>query len=265
MTVYVPPEVLAVDAAISGEWAANNRPVAGATHEKKLAVGHKPLQLYSMSTPNGVKITIMLEELLALGKTGAAYDLHLINIRQGDEFGSGFVELNPNSKIPALLDNSASPAISVFESCSILHYLAEKFTAFFPTNPADRVACMNWLFWQGGSAPLLGGGFGHFFKLAPYPMEYPINRYAMEAKRQFDVLDRHLAEHEYMCDSGYSIADIAIWSWYGRLALNEVYSGSAKFLDAQFYQHVMRWTRMIAEREAVQKGVAAEPLAEQTK
>lgn len=254
-TDYTPPEVWAFDADVSGEWAGNNRPIAGPTHEKALPVGNKPLQLYSLGTPNGVKITIMLEELLALGKVEAAYDLHIIDIRKGDEFGSGFVELNPNSKIPALLDHSTSPAMPVFESCSILHYLAEKFDALLPKNPTDRVACMNWLFWQGGSTPFLGGGFGHFYKLAQYPMEYPINRFAMESKRQFDVLDRHLAEHEYMCGSSYSIADIAIWSWYGRLALDEVYKGSSKFLDAQSYTNVMRWTKLIAEREAVQKGI----------
>ena len=254
---YVPPKAWAFDEAISGQLAGNNRPIAGPTHQKVLPTGDKPLQLYSLGTPNGVKITIMLEELLALGKTGAAYDLHIIDIRQGDEFGSGFVELNPNSKIPELWDHSISPAIPVFESCSILHYLAEKFDALLPKNPADRVACMNWLFWQVGSAPLLGGGFGHFYKLAPYPMAYPINRYAMESKRQYDVLDRHLAEHEYMCDTGYSIADIAIWSWYGRMALDEVYKGSSRFLDTQSYEHVMRWTQMIAEREAVQKGLEA--------
>ena len=256
---YTPPEVWSFDEAISGEWADNNRPVAGPTFEKTLALGDKPLQLYSLGTPNGVKITILLEELLALGKTEAAYDLHLVDIRKGEEFGSGFVALNPNAKIPALMDYSSSPMIPVFESASILHYLAEKFDALLPKSPADRAMCMNWLFWQGGSTPLLGGGFGHFYKLAPCPMAYPINRFAIEAKRQFDMLDRHLAEHEYMCNSGYSTADIAIWSWYGRMALNKVYAGSAKFLDTQSYEHVMRWTQMIGEREAVQKGVSIHP------
>jgi len=254
---YTPPKVWTFDADSGGDWAGTNRPTAGSTHEKALPVGDKPLQLYSLGTPNGVKITVMLEELLALGETEAAYDLHIIDIRKGDQFGSGFVELNPNSKIPALIDYSASPAIPVFESGSILLYLAEKFDALLPKTPADRATCMNWLFWQVGSAPFLGGGFGHFYKYAPSPMEYPINRYAMESKRQFDVLDRHLAEHEYMCNSGYSIADIAIWSWYGQVALDDVYTGACKFLDAQSYQHVMRWTQTIAEREAVQKGVAA--------
>ena len=256
---YKPPEVWAFDEEISGNRVDNNRPIAGPTFEQALAIGDEPLQLYSLGTPNGIKITVMLEELLALGKTDANYDLHLIDIRKGEEFGSGFTALNPNSKIPALMDHSASPVIPVFESASILHYLAEKFDALLPKSPADRAACMNWLFWQGGSTPLLGGGFGHFYKLAPYPMAYPINRFAIEAKRQYDVLDRHLAEHEYMCDSGYSIADIAIWPWYGRMALNEVYAGSAKFLDTQSYKHVMRWTQMIGEREAVQKGVAKHP------
>ena len=255
--VYNVPEVWTFDAENGGKWAGTNRPTAGATHEKALATGDKPMQLYSLGTPNGVKITIILEELLALGKTEAAYDLHIIDIRQGDQFGSGFVELNPNSKIPALIDHSVAPAIPVFESGSILLYLAEKFGSLLPNSPADRATCMNWLFWQVGSAPFLGGGFGHFFKYAPYPMEYPINRYAMEAKRQFDVLDQHLAEHEYMCGSGYSIADIAIWSWYGQVALDDAYTGAAKFLDLESYQHVMRWTTLIAEREAVKKGIAA--------
>lgn len=254
---YTPPEVWTWDADSGGKWAGTNRPIAGATHEKTLPSGDNPLQLYSLGTPNGVKITVMLEELLALGKTEAAYDLHVINIGKGEQFGSGFVDLNPNSKIPALLDNSTNPPMQVFESCGILHYLAEKFDALFPADPVDRVACMNWLFWQGGSAPFLGGGFGHFYSYAPYPMEYPINRYAMEAKRQFDVLDRHLAEQEYMCASGYSIADIAIWPWYGRLAMDELYKGAATFLDTQSYEHVLRWARAIAEREPVQKGVAA--------
>lgn len=254
---YTPPEVWTWDAENGGEWAGINRPIAGPTHEKTLPAGDKPFQLYSLGTPNGVKATVMLEELLALGHADAAYDLHVIDIGKGEQFGSGFVELNPNSKIPVLLDRSVQPEQAIFESCAILHYLAEKFSALFPESLADRTACMSWLFWQGGSAPFLGGGFGHFYAYAPYPMEYPIDRYTMEAKRQLDVLDRHLADNEYMCASGYSIADIAIWPWYGRLVMDELYSGAATFLDASSYQHVLRWARLIAEREAVKLGVSA--------
>ena len=254
---YTLPDVWTWDAENGGEWAGINRPIAGPTHEKELPAGDKPFQLYSLGTPNGVKITVMLEELLALGHTDAAYDHHTINIGKGEQFGSGFVELNPNSKIPVILDTSAQPAQPVFESCAILHYLAEKFDALFPENPADRTACMMWLFWQGGSAPFLGGGFGHFFSYAPYPMEYPIDRYTMEAKRQLDVLDRHLVDNEYMCAGGYSIADIAIWPWYGRLVLDELYNGAATFLDADSYENVQRWAKQIAARDAVKLGVSA--------
>ncbi len=253
---YTPPKVWTWDKASGGKWANINRPIAGATHEKILPVGDKPLQLYSLGTPNGIKITVMLEELLALGKTDAAYDLHTINIGEGEQFGSGFVTLNPNSKIPVLLDQSQSPAQAVFESCAILHYLAEKYGALLPESRVDRTECLSWLFWQESSASFLGGGFGHFYSYAPYPMEYPINRYAMETKRQLDVLDRHLAEREYMCASGYSIADIAIWSWYGRLAMGELYA-AAEFLDTAAYPHVLRWAQAIRARDAVQKGMAS--------
>lgn len=255
---YMPPEVWRWDSESGGKWAGVNRPIAGPTHEKVLPVGDKPLQLYSLGTPNGVKITVMLEELLADGKTDAAYDLHIIDIGEGEQFGSDFVKLNPNSKIPVLLDQSKSPAQSIFESCAILYYLAEKYGTLLPADEADRMECLSWLFWlfwQESSASFLGGGFGHFYKYAPYPMEYPINRYTMETKRQLDVLDRHLTEREYMCASGYSIADIAIWAWYGRLAMGEVYA-AAEFLDTASYQHVLRWAQAIRAREAVQKGLA---------
>lgn len=252
---YTPPVVWQWDDA-SKKWAGLNRPIAGATHEETLPAGDKPLQLYSLGTPNGIKITVMLEELLALGKTGAQYDLHTINIGKGDQFGSDFVKISPNSKIPALLDNSQSPAQSVFESCAILHYLAEKFGALIPENPVDRTECISWLFWQESSASFLGGGFGHFYSYAPFPMEYPINRYAMESKRQLDVLDRHLAEREYMCASGYSIADIAIWPWYGRLAMGDIYDAEA-FLDTAAYTNILRWAKAIAEREGVKGGMAS--------
>ena len=253
---YIPPKVWIWDSENGGEWAGINRPIAGSTHEKVLPVGDAPLQLYSLGTPNGVKITVMLEELLAMGKTDAAYDMHIIKIGDGEQFGSDFVKLNPNSKIPVLLDRSKSPAQSVFESCAILFYLAEKFGALLPGDVANRTECLSWLFWQESSASFLGGGFGHFYRYAPYPMEYPINRYAMETKRQLDVLDRHLAEREYMCTSGYSIADIAIWPWYGRLAMGDVYDAEA-FLDTASYTHVLRWAQAILEREAVQQGLVA--------
>ena len=253
---YTPPKVWKWDSESGGKWAGINRPIAGPTHEKVLPAGEKPLQLYSLGTPNGIKITIMLEELLALGITDAAYDLHIIDIGKGEQFGSGFVELNPNSKIPVILDRSRSPALPVFESCAILFYLAEKSGALLPPEVANRTECHSWLFWQESSASFLGGGFGHFYRYAPYPMEYPINRYAMETKRQLDVLDRHLAAREYMCASGYSIADIAIWPWYGRLALGEVYD-AAEFLDTASYQHVLRWANLVQAREAVQKGLTA--------
>jgi GST-like protein len=253
---YTPPKVWSWDSENGGKWAGINRPIAGPTHEKVLPVGDAPLQLYSLGTPNGVKITVMLEELLASGKTDAAYDQHIIDIGKGEQFGSDFVKLNPNSKIPVLLDRSKSPAQSVFESCAILIYLAEKYGTLLPEEAADRTECISWLFWQESSASFLGGGFGHFYRYAPYPMEYPINRYAMESKRQLDVLDRHLAEREYMCASGYSIADIAIWPWYGRLAMGVVYD-AGEFLDTASYTHVLRWAKAIHQRDAVQKGLAA--------
>ena len=252
---YSPPDVWTWDQENGGEWAGINRPIAGPTHDKTLAIGDKPLQLYSLGTPNGIKIAVMLEELLALGNTDAAYDLHTIDIGKGEQFGSDFVKLNPNSKIPVLLDTSQSPAQAVFESCAILHYLAEKFGAFLPEKAAERTECLSWLFWQESSASFLGGGFGHFYSYAPYPMEYPINRYAMEAKRQLDVLDRHLAENEHICASGYSIADIAVWPWYGRLAMGEMYD-AARFLSTSSYKHVLRWAEAIAERSAVQRAIA---------
>jgi GST-like protein len=253
---YTPPKVWAWDSESGGKWAGINRPIAGPTHEKVLPVGDRPLQLYSLGTPNGVKITVMLEELLAMGKTDASYDLHTIDIGDGEQFGSDFVKLNPNSKIPVLLDQSKSPAQPVFESCAILYYLAEKYGALLPEDATNRTGCLSWLFWQESSASFLGGGFGHFYKYAPYPMEYPINRYAMETKRQLDVLDRLLAEREYICVSGYSIADIAIWSWYGRLAMGEVYD-AAEFLDTASYEHLLRWAKVVNDRPAVQKGLEA--------
>ncbi len=253
---YTPPKVWEWDQESGGKWASVNRPIAGATHEKTLPLGKKPLQLYSLGTPNGIKISVMLEELLALGKEAAAYDLHVINIGKGEQFGSDFVKLNPNSKIPVLLDTAQSPPQAIFESCAILHYLAEKFAVLLPADARERTQCLSWLFWQESSASFLGGGFGHFYSYAPYPMEYPINRYAMEAKRQLDVLDRHLAEQDYMCASTYSIADIAIWPWYGRLVLGEIYD-AAEFLDVASYKNVARWARSIAMRPAVKAGIAA--------
>lgn len=250
---YTPPRVWKWDAASGGRFANINRPIAGATHEKALPVGKHPLQLYSLATPNGVKVTIMLEELLALGYEGAEYDAHLIQIIEGEQFGSGFVAVNPNSKIPALLDRSVEPPIRIFESGSILLYLAEKFRAFIPKDLAGRTECLNWLFWQMGSAPLVGGGFGHFYAYAPEKYEYPINRYAMETKRQLDVLDRRLAEQRYVAGSEYTIADMAIWPWYGALVRNQVYE-AAEFLEAHTYKHVVRWAEEIAARPAVQRG-----------
>ncbi|PZO25122.1 MAG: glutathione-dependent disulfide-bond oxidoreductase, partial [Betaproteobacteria bacterium] len=240
-TKYTPPKVWVWDKESGGKFANINRPIAGATHNKELPVGEHPLQLYSLATPNGVKVTVMLEELLALGHTGAEYDAWLINISNGDQFSSGFVEVNPNSKIPALLDRSTNPATRVFESGSILLYLAEKFKALLPTDPAKRTETLSWLFWQMGSAPMLGGGFGHFYAYAPEKYEYPINRYAMEVKRQLDVLDRQLANHEYISGSEYTIADMAIWPWYGALVTNKVYE-AAEFLEAHTYTNVLRWT-----------------------
>lgn len=250
---YTPPRVWKWEAASGGRFANINRPIAGPTHDKALPVGKHPLQLYSLATPNGAKVTIMLEELLAQDFEGAEYDAHLIRINEGDQFSSGFVEVNPNSKIPALLDRSVEPHLRVFESGSILLYLAEKFGAFIPQDLAGRTECLNWLFWQMGSAPFVGGGFGHFYAYAPEKYEYPINRYTMETKRQLDVLDRRLAEVPYVAGSEYSIADMAIWPWYGGLVLNTVY-GAAEFLEAHTYKNVNRWAQEIAERPAVKRG-----------
>ncbi|MGI9366926.1 MAG: glutathione-dependent disulfide-bond oxidoreductase [Rhizobiaceae bacterium] len=250
---YTPPSVWTWDQENGGKFANINRPISGATHEKDLPVGEHPLQLYSLATPNGVKITIMLEELLALGHNGAEYDAWLIKIGDGDQFGSGFVGANPNSKIPALMDHSGPSPVRVFESGAILLYLAEKFGEFLPQQHAKRTECLNWLFWQMGSAPYLGGGFGHFYNYAPMKLEYPINRFAMEVKRQLDVLDRQLANNEYISGADYTIADMAIFPWYGALVSNLVYEAS-EFLDTDSYKHVNRWTRQIFEREAVKRG-----------
>jgi GST-like protein len=237
----------------TGNFANINRPIAGPTHEKDLPIGRHPLQLYSLGTPNGVKVTVMLEELLALGHKGAEYDAWLIQIMRGDQFGSGFVEINPNSKIPALMDRSGPEPIRVFESGAMLLHLAEKFEAFLPHDPKTRAECLSWLFWQMGSTPYLGGGFGHFYAYAPIKIEYAIDRYAMEAKRQMDVLDRRLAESEYLAGKNYSIADMAVWPWYGALAKGAVY-GAGEFLDVQSYKHVQRWTDAIAQRPAAKRG-----------
>ncbi|MCD0421710.1 glutathione-dependent disulfide-bond oxidoreductase [Rubrivivax sp. JA1024] len=251
---YTPPSVWTWDKENGGKFASINRPIAGPTHDKELPVGKHPLQLYSLATPNGQKVTILLEELLAAGHTGAEYDAWLIKIGDGDQFSSGFVAVNPNSKIPALLDRSVNPPQRVFESGSILLYLAEKFGEFIPKDPAGRTECLNWLFWQMGSAPYLGGGFGHFYAYAPEKWEYPINRFAMEVKRQMDVLDRRLAETEYLAGSEYSIADIAVWPWYGGLANGVLYGDSATFLDVASYTNVQRWTKAIGARPAVKRG-----------
>jgi GST-like protein len=250
---YTPPKVWKPTAASGGTFANINRPVAGATHDKALPVGKHPLQLYSLGTPNGVKVTIMLEELLAIGHTGAEYDAWLIKIGEGEQFSSGFVEINPNSKIPALADHSGEKPIRVFESGSILVYLAEKFGAFLPTDTLARTETLNWLFWQMGSAPFVGGGFGHFYAYAPEKLEYPINRYAMEAKRQLDVLDRQLAEQRYIAGDDYTIADMAIWPWYGVLVQGGLYN-AAEFLSVQDYIHVQRWAAEVAKRPAVIRG-----------
>jgi len=250
---YVPAKVWQWEKENGGQFATINRPTAGPTHDKELPVGKHPLQLYSLGTPNGVKVTVMLEELLALGFAGAEYDAWLIKIGDGDQFGSGFVEANPNSKIPALMDHSSGTPTRVFESGAILLHLAEKFGAFLPSDPGKRPECLSWLFWQMGSAPYLGGGFGHFYSYAPTKIEYCIDRYAMEVKRQLDVLDRHLADNQYMCGDEYTIADIAIWPWYGAVVSNKVYE-AAEFLDAGSYKHLGRWTREIAAREAVRRG-----------
>ena len=252
-TEYTPPTVWTWDQANGGKFANINRPIAGATHEKDLPVGKHPLQLYSLATPNGVKVTVMLEELLALGHTGAEYDAWLIRINEGDQFGSGFVAVNPNSKIPALLDRSGSRPVRVFESGAILLYLANKFGAFLPKDVAAHAECLSWLFWQMGSAPYLGGGFGHFYAYAPSKMQYPIDRFAMEVKRQMDVLDRRLAESPYLAGDAYSIADMAVWAWYGTLAQGKLYE-AGEFLQVQSYANVQRWTEQIARRPAVQRG-----------
>jgi len=250
---YEPPKVWKWDAESGGRFAKINRPIAGPTHEKELPVGDHPFQLYSLATPNGVKVTVMFEELLALGHTGAEYDAYLINIGEGDQFSSGFVAANPNSKIPALVDRSTEPPTRVFESGAILLYLAERFGEFLPEDHAARTECLCWLFWQMGSAPYLGGGFGHFYAYAPEKFEYAINRFTMEVKRQLDVLDRHLADSEYMAGSEYTIADMAIWPWYGALAAGKLY-GSAEFIEAHTYEHVNRWSSQIARRPAVKRG-----------
>ena len=255
MTDYVPPKVWIWEAPSGGQFASINRPVAGATHDAALPLGDHPLQLYSLGTPNGVKVSILLEELLAAGHSGAEYEAWLIDISEGDQFGSGFVALNPNSKIPALLDRSdPTRPQRVFESGAILIYLADKFGAFLPTDPAQRTEVLSWLFWQMASAPFLGGGFGHFYAYAPEKFEYPINRYAMEVKRQYDVLDRQLADRPFIAGDTYSIADIAIWSWYGTVALGHAYGDAATFLSLADYQHVQRWIAEIAARPAVQRG-----------
>ncbi len=253
LPAYTPPKVWTWNKDLGGQWGSLNRPVAGATHDTELPVGKHPLQLYSLATPNGVKVTVMLEELLALGHSGAEYDAHLIRIRKGEQFGSGFVDVNPNSKIPALMDHSTPTPTRVFESGAILLYLAEKFDAFIPADLTGRTDCLSWLFWQMGSAPYLGGGFGHFYTYAPIKIEYPIDRYAMEVKRQLDVLDRHLADNRYMCGDQYTIADMAIWPWYGGLVANRVYS-AAEFLSTHEYANVMRWNDEIAVRPAVKRG-----------
>ncbi|QDI76474.1 MULTISPECIES: glutathione-dependent disulfide-bond oxidoreductase [Leisingera] len=252
-TPYTPPKVWKWEKGNGGQFASTNRPVAGATHDKDLPAGEHPFQLYSLATPNGVKVTVMFEELLAAGHAGAEYDAWLIQIGDGDQFGSGFVEINPNSKIPALLDRSGAEPVRVFESGSILVHLAEKFGAFLPKDGAARTETLNWLFWQMGSAPYLGGGFGHFYAYAPEKWQYPIDRFAMEAKRQLDVLDRQLAERPYIAGEDYTIADIAIWPWYGQLVLGRLYD-AAEFLDAESYKHVVRWAKAIDARPAVQRG-----------
>jgi GSH-dependent disulfide-bond oxidoreductase len=250
---YVPPKVWTWNKENGGRFASINRPIAGATHDKPLPVGKHPLQLYSLGTPNGVKVTIMLEELLALGHAGAEYDAWLINIGDGDQFGSGFVEANPNSKIPALVDHSGSKPIRIFESGAILMHLAEKFGVFLPTETAARAECLSWLFWQMGSAPFLGGGFGHFYAYAPYKMQYPIDRYAMEVKRQMDVLDRNLADRPFVAGDDYTIADMAIWPWYGGMAKGLMYE-AGEFLSVQDYKNVIRWADAIGARPPVQRG-----------
>ncbi len=250
---YTPPEVWVWNKASGGKFASINRPIAGPTHDKALPRGSHPLQLYSLATPNGVKVTVLLEELLAAGHTDAEYDAWLIKIGDGDQFSSGFVEVNPNSKIPALMDYSVSPPRRMFESGSIMLQLAERFKAFIPSDAAERSECLNWLFWQMGSAPYLGGGFGHFYAYAPTKMEYPIDRFAMEAKRQLDVLDRRLGESAYLACDDYTIADIANWAWYGQLALGRLYN-AAEFLEVNSYENIQRWAAAIDAREPVRRG-----------
>lgn len=250
---YVPPRVWTWDQKNGGTFQSINRPDAGARFEKELSAGKHPFQLYSMATPNGVKVTVMFEELLEKGMNDADYDAWLINIFEGDQFGSGFTDLNPNSKIPALIDKSSSQPIEVFESGAILLYLAEKFDSFLPLDPVKRAECFSWLFWQMGSAPFLGGGFGHFYAYAPEKLEYPINRYAMEVKRQLDVLDKHLRDHKYICGDEYTIADIAIYPWYGGLIEGGLYD-AAEFLDVSAYRHIQRWAELISKRPAVTRG-----------
>ena len=252
-SAYTPPEVWSWNQDNGGRFASINRPMAGPTHEKDLPVGRHPLQIYSLATPNGVKVTLMLEELLALGHAGAEYDAWLIDINDGAQFGSGFVAVNPNSKIPALLDRSEPVPVRVFESGAILQYLAEKFGAFLPSRRAERAECLSWLFWQMGSAPFLGGGFGHFYAYAPTRIEYAIDRYAMEVKRQLDVLDRRLAESAYLAGDEYTIADMAVWPWHGTLVKGQLYE-AGEFLQVQDYRHVLRWTDAIAQRPAAQRG-----------
>ncbi|TMP52773.1 MULTISPECIES: glutathione-dependent disulfide-bond oxidoreductase [unclassified Pseudoalteromonas] len=250
---YIPPKVWTWDNESGGKFASINRPIAGATHDKTLPIGEHPFQLYSLATPNGQKVSIMFEELLELGLTDAEYDAYLINIGEGDQFGSDFVDINPNSKIPALMDHSTTPPTRIFESGAILQYLGEKFDAFIPNDLKAKTQCRNWLFWQMGSAPYLGGGFGHFYSYAPTKMQYPIDRFTMETKRQLDVLNRHLSDNEYMAGSEYSIADIAIWPWYGSLVLGDLYD-AAEFLDVASYTHVVRWAKQVAARPGVKRG-----------
>ena len=250
---YNPPRIWKWEAESGGKFASINRPISGATSQSELPVGKHPLQLYSLATPNGVKVTVMLEELLALGHKGAEYDAHLIKIMDGDQFSSGFVDINPNSKIPAMVDHSTDTPTRVFESGAILLYLAEKFDALLPSDPSARAECLSWLFWQMGSAPYLGGGFGHFYAYAPVKIEYAIDRFTMETKRQFDVLDKRLADNQYLCGDEYTIADIAVWPWYGQVALNVVYE-AAEFLQAHEYKHLNRWTKEIEARTAVVRG-----------
>ena len=250
---YTPPKVWEWNQASGGRFANINRPTAGATHDKELPVGEHDLQLYSLATPNGVKVTVLLEELLGLGIKAAEYDAYLIDISEGEQFGSGFVAINPNSKIPALLDRSTTPPTRVFESGAMLVYLAEKFGAFLPTEPSARAECLSWLFFQMGSAPYIGGGFGHFYAYAPDKIEYPINRYTMEVKRLLDVLNRHLSEHQYLCGDEYTIADMANYAWYGALVTQNIYEAS-EFIDAASYTHVIRWAEAIEARPAVQRG-----------